>query len=181
MHQIPKTNVPEAWKSLVIRKPQDLDERTCLKFSHTLAYLCLSDTKLRMVPEFLFSRLPNLRWLDLRTNRLKSLPFSIQTHPSLNTLLIDENVFDRLPVYLAVVPYLSHVTFRDNILQFPSEEVLSKGWVEIKQYLLNYMKKNTEEEVKLIRKLRYLCPIASRQIKFKTAQDSNNQKEATHL
>ena len=147
-------NVPESWKSLVIRKPQNLDEKTCLKFCNTLTYLCLSDTNIRLVPEFLFSLLPHLSWLDLRTNRLKSLPFSIQTHPRLTTLLLDENVFDRLPAYLALVPRLSHVTFRDNILQFPSEEVLNKGWGDIKKCLLQYMKQSTAEEVKLIRKLR---------------------------
>ena len=147
--------IPESLKTLVIQKPLYLDEKTCLKFRYTLTHLCMSDTKLRIVPEFLFSSLPNLSWLDLRTNRLKSIPFCVKDHRKLTTLLLDENIFDSLPPYLALVHSLANVTFRDNIISFPSEEVLNRGWPGIKKYLLQTMEEARKKEKQLARKFRY--------------------------
>ena len=143
-------NVPACFKSLVIKKPLSLDKQICLKFRYTLTHLSLSDTKLRNIPDFLFYLLPNLSWLDLRTNRLKTIPFSVSHHKRLTTLLLDENIVDHLPVYLGLVHSPTNVPFRDNIINYLREEILRRGWTGITIYLLQYMEEKKKEEAKLV-------------------------------
>ena len=73
----------------------------------------------------------------------------------MQTLLLDENLFDELPVYLSLVSSLRNVTFRDNIIGSPNQDVLDLGWPGIKTYFLKQLEK--EQPVKLSAEIRYLC------------------------
>ena len=73
-------------------------------------------------------------------------------HFSLQTLLLDENLFDELPVYLSLVPSLRNVTFRDNIIGSPNQDILDLGWPGIKTYFLKQLE---NEPVKLSAEIRW--------------------------
>ena len=73
-------------------------------------------------------------------------------HFSLQTLLLDENLFDELPVYLSLVSSLRNVTFRDNIIGSPNQDILDLGWPGIKTYFLKQLE---NEPVKLSAEIRW--------------------------
>ncbi|XP_055502625.1 leucine-rich repeat-containing protein 27-like [Leucoraja erinacea] len=65
-----------------------------------LKNLYLEGNALSELSEDFFHRLPNLIWLDLRNNKLTSLPLSIGDHRCLKTLLLEGNPIRKLPVEL---------------------------------------------------------------------------------
>ncbi|KAM5241138.1 leucine-rich repeat-containing protein 27 isoform 2-T2 [Hipposideros larvatus] len=68
----------------------------------TLKQLHLQRNALCSIPEDFFHWLPNLRWLDLRHNRIRALPSGIGCHRYLKTLLLERNPIKKLPVELGV-------------------------------------------------------------------------------
>lgn len=62
--------------------------------------LYLEDNNLTELPEKLFVFLQHLQWLDVRNNLLTSLPTSIKSHPSLETILLQGNKIEKLPLEL---------------------------------------------------------------------------------
>jgi len=62
--------------------------------------LYLENNNLSEVPEELFVSLPQLQWLDIRNNQLRSLPTSIRSHPSIETILLEGNEIETLPLEL---------------------------------------------------------------------------------
>ncbi|KAF3708567.1 Leucine-rich repeat-containing protein 27 [Channa argus] len=63
----------------------------------SLKHLYLEGNHISSIPDFLFFRLPNLQWLDLRNNQIVSLPAEIGMHRSLRTLLLEGNPISELP------------------------------------------------------------------------------------
>ena len=57
--------------------------RTVEKIGHNLGYLYLSGLHLRHLPSFIFTRIPNLKWLDVRDNRIMGIPSEISSHQRL--------------------------------------------------------------------------------------------------
>lgn len=62
--------------------------------------LYLENNSLSELPDNVFSFLPHLHWLDVRNNQLTSLPTSIKSHPSLETILLQGNKIEKLPLEL---------------------------------------------------------------------------------
>lgn len=62
--------------------------------------LYLEDNNLPELPDKLFISLRHLQWLDVRNNLLTSLPTSIKSHPSLETILLQGNKIEKLPLEL---------------------------------------------------------------------------------
>ena len=50
---------------------------------------------------------------------------------SMKTLLLDINLFDEVPKFLCQVEKLQAVTFRDNIIRWPDQEIMDLGWTGI--------------------------------------------------
>lgn len=62
--------------------------------------LYLENNNLSELPEELFVSLPHLQWLDVRNNQLTNLPASIRSHPSLESILLQGNKIEKLPLEL---------------------------------------------------------------------------------
>lgn len=62
--------------------------------------LYLENNDLLELPKELFFFLPHLQWLDVRNNRLTELPTTIKSHPSLETILLQGNKIETLPLEL---------------------------------------------------------------------------------
>lgn len=62
--------------------------------------LYLEKNQIEVIPNELFIHLPKLVWLDLRSNRLKTLPETIAHHQCLETLLLRDNDMQMLPMEL---------------------------------------------------------------------------------
>ena len=71
-----------------------------------LERLCLVGCGIRKLPENLFLFLPKVKHVDLRHNFLISLPDSLAYHPTLEVLLLSENLFPSLPPLLYTLPRL---------------------------------------------------------------------------
>lgn len=52
------------------------------------------------LPSDFFIILRHLQWFDIRNNRLKSLPFSMKSHPCLATIMLQGNLLEKLPLEL---------------------------------------------------------------------------------
>lgn len=62
--------------------------------------LYLENNNLCELPKELFIILSHLQWLDIRNNQLTDLPTSIKSHPSLETILLQGNKIEKLPLEL---------------------------------------------------------------------------------
>ncbi|XP_033645991.1 leucine-rich repeat-containing protein 27-like isoform X3 [Asterias rubens] len=98
-------------------------------------YVYLEGNDISHVPSELFEMLVNLKWLDLRNNRLKEVPTSIKEHGCLKTLLLEGNQLKELPCELGFVKTLTGLNLQRNPLEFPPPKVLERGVKEILRYL----------------------------------------------
>lgn len=62
----------------------------------------LDNNIIRTLPNELFTGCTNLMWLDLRCNRIRRLPDSIQGHKNLQVLLLGKNDLKQLPLTLGM-------------------------------------------------------------------------------
>lgn len=62
--------------------------------------LYVADNNLTILPAEVFTSLKYLEWLDIRNNQLSSLPKSIESHPCIETLLLQGNKIEELPLEL---------------------------------------------------------------------------------
>lgn len=108
--------------------------------------LYLEGNKLTVLPDSLFTSCPNLRWLDLRNNKLVSIPSSIEklrlvcplTHilsliwmitfsRYLRTLLLEGNQLTDLPPQLGRLRHLTGLNIAHNPLINPPRHITEKG------------------------------------------------------
>ncbi|KYM99101.1 PREDICTED: uncharacterized protein LOC108777033 [Cyphomyrmex costatus] len=97
--------------------------------------LYLENNNLPELPERLFISLQNLQWLDVRNNLLTSLPTSIKSHPSLETILLQGNKIEKLPLELCLVPKLKILNVAYNPIIAPSKDIIALGCSSILNYL----------------------------------------------
>lgn len=103
-----------------------------------LKALYLESNALLSIPDTLFEALPELTHLDLRSNRLTSLPASVGQHNRLQTLLLQKNRITDLPVELGRVRSLSALSLSDNPLRFPNDDIIRRGCLAIKDFLKSH-------------------------------------------
>lgn len=65
-------------------------------------YLFLEGNNLKMLSEEFFPAMRKLKWLDIRNNKLTTLPTSIVNHPSMEVLLLQNNKIEKLPVEIGM-------------------------------------------------------------------------------
>uniref|UniRef100_A0A452I2P1 Leucine rich repeat containing 27 n=1 Tax=Gopherus agassizii TaxID=38772 RepID=A0A452I2P1_9SAUR len=102
-----------------------------------LKHLHLEGNALAIIPKDLFQQLPNLVWLDLRYNKIKTLPPGIGCHKQLKTLLLERNPIKRLPVELGNLTSLTALNLRHCPLEFPPKDVVQRGLQSILCFLRN--------------------------------------------
>ena len=66
-----------------------------------LKFLTLSKNKIKKLPSFI--DLPNLTWINLEANQLKSLPELLAKQPSLTTLKLEKNPLIQLPAAFNII------------------------------------------------------------------------------
>ncbi|XP_078499598.1 leucine-rich repeat-containing protein 27 isoform X2 [Lissotriton helveticus] len=103
----------------------------------SIKHLHLQGNSLSRVPEDFFQQFTNLVWLDLRYNRLTSLPSGIGAHRNLKSLLLEGNPLKALPVELGNVTTLKALNLRHCPLEFPPLEIVQKGLQSILLFLQN--------------------------------------------
>lgn len=62
--------------------------------------LYMDSNKLINIPSELFTTLIHLKWLDVRNNQLTSIPTTVKGHANLETLLLQGNNIQELPLEL---------------------------------------------------------------------------------
>lgn len=85
-----------------------------------LQMLYLDSNNLVELPDEIFTTLKNLRWLDVRNNHLMTIPSCVKGHSSLETLLLQGNNIEKLPLELGSTIYSIYriLSSRICILQF---------------------------------------------------------------
>ncbi|XP_013185074.1 uncharacterized protein LOC106130717 [Amyelois transitella] len=101
-----------------------------------LTVLYLKSNKIKTLPDDFFPSLPSLMWLDLRDNYLTEIPKSIQNHPSLTHLLLQNNKLTSLPHELGTLN-LKVLQFSGNPLTYPPKDILNAGLLKILTFLNN--------------------------------------------
>ncbi|EFN77712.1 Leucine-rich repeat-containing protein 27 [Harpegnathos saltator] len=101
----------------------------------TIKMLYLENNDLFELPKELFFLLPRLQWLDVRNNRLKSLPTTIKSHPSLETILLQGNKIETLPLELCWIPRLKTLNAAHNPIATPPKNIIALGCSSILSYL----------------------------------------------
>lgn len=97
----------------------------------------MEDNDIEALPDDMFHCLPNLRWLDIRNNRITEIPTSIKYHDSLETLLMQNNKIKSLPVELGTVATIKNLQILPNPIDYPALEVVNKGTQAVMDYLQN--------------------------------------------
>ncbi|XP_071780922.2 leucine-rich repeat-containing protein 27-like [Centroberyx gerrardi] len=105
----------------------------------SLKNLYLEGNQISSLPDSMFTRLPNLLWLDLRNNQIASLPAGIGLHRSLKTLLLEGNPISELPPQLGNVITLKALNLRNCPISFPPRDIVHRGLPCILQHLRSAM------------------------------------------
>jgi len=112
----------------------------------TIHQLHLKNNDLVTLPGSMFADLVNLVWLDLRNNKLTSLPSEIGVAPSLKELLLAGNVLRELPVELSRVKTLRGMQLQPNpLLISPPVDIVQQGFKKIMMFLGELDVQETEE------------------------------------
>ncbi|XP_029171942.1 E3 ubiquitin-protein ligase LRSAM1-like [Nylanderia fulva] len=101
----------------------------------TIQMLYLENNNLSELPKELFISLPHLQWLDVRNNQLTNLPTSIRAHSSLESILLQGNKFEKLPLELCLVPNLKILNIAYNPISTPPKDIIALGCSSILNYL----------------------------------------------
>ncbi|KAK1130786.1 hypothetical protein K0M31_018895 [Melipona bicolor] len=115
-----------------------------------LRMLYLSNNNLIEIPGEVFSVLKYLEWLDVRNNQLSSLPASIKRHMYLQTILLQQNNVENLPLELCTLPNLKTLQVTQNPLVMPPKDIVASGCAAILTFLrIEWNNAHPEERVEL--------------------------------
>ncbi|XP_033333109.2 uncharacterized protein LOC117224356 isoform X2 [Megalopta genalis] len=100
-----------------------------------LKMLYLSNNDLIELPDEIFTFLRHVKWLDVRNNQISSLPNSIESHQCIETLLLQANNIQELPIELCTLPKLKTLQVAQNPLIVPSKDIVASGITSILTFL----------------------------------------------
>ncbi|XP_054266173.1 leucine-rich repeat-containing protein 27-like [Macrosteles quadrilineatus] len=92
-----------------------------------IQYLYLEGNDLTELNPSLFPTLRELRWLDLRNNKLRTIPNSVMDHPSLQVLLLEGNHLESIPIEIGSVKTLRGLQLARNPLEYPPPHIVNQG------------------------------------------------------
>ncbi|CAL7938738.1 unnamed protein product [Xylocopa violacea] len=189
---------------LLVRKKEPVCNETFADFSNTdlkqfpneilynfsqLKMLYLSNNDLMEIPDEVFSFLKYLEWFDVRNNRLSSLPSSIKGHKCLETILLQGNRVENLPLELCTLPNLRTLHVTQNPLVTPPKDVVASGCAAILEFLrFEWNNAHPEERVepkenkiepKLSTILCYQCPSKNKKKTVRLQDSIRNRNEST--
>ncbi|XP_063978924.1 uncharacterized protein LOC135163423 [Diachasmimorpha longicaudata] len=101
----------------------------------TIRMLYLENNCLNELPDQLFTTLSFLQWLDVRNNWLKTLPATIKHHQCLETILLQGNRVEKLPLELCLIPNLKSLHTAGNPLTSPPPEIIAQGFAATMNFL----------------------------------------------
>ncbi|KZC07781.1 PREDICTED: E3 ubiquitin-protein ligase LRSAM1-like [Dufourea novaeangliae] len=104
------------------------------KFSQ-LRMLYMAGNSLMELPDEVFTFLRHLEWIDIRNNQISSLPNSIESHPCIETLLLQANKIEELPLVLCTLPKLKTLQVAHNPIIIPSKDIVASGFPVILEFL----------------------------------------------
>ncbi|KOC65091.1 Leucine-rich repeat-containing protein 27 [Habropoda laboriosa] len=161
----PESSKSSVHLSPVIPKKEPVCNDTFVDFSNTnlkrfpndilnyfprLRMLYLSNNNLNELPDEIFSSLKYLEWLDVRNNKLSSLPVSIKWHRCLETILLQGNNVEYLPLELCTLPNLKTLQVTQNPLVTPPNDIVASGCSAILEFLrFEWNNVHPEERVQL--------------------------------
>ncbi|MCB9186011.1 MAG: leucine-rich repeat domain-containing protein [Flavobacteriales bacterium] len=79
--------------------------------------------RLKQVPLEVFTEFPNLQWLDLSRNRLKSIPPQIGLLKNLKKLILNKNKIEALPAEIGQLEDLRELIISENELETLPDEI----------------------------------------------------------
>ncbi|CAK9823668.1 Leucine-rich repeat-containing protein 27 [Anthophora retusa] len=146
----PKSSKSSVHLTSVVPRKQPLCNDTFADFSNTdikqfpynvlnyfphLRMLYLSNNSLTELPDEVFTYLRYLEWLDVRNNKLSSLPVTIKWHGFLETILLQGNNVEHLPLELCTLPNLRTLQVTQNPLVTPPKDIVASGCSAILEFL----------------------------------------------
>ncbi|XP_029047485.2 plant intracellular Ras-group-related LRR protein 9-like [Osmia bicornis bicornis] len=118
-----------------------------IKFPY-IRMLYVADNDLTELPADIFTSLRYLEWLDARNNSLSSLSATIKFHTCLETLLLQRNKIENLPLELCTLPKLKTLQVAQNPLITPPQDVVASGYSAILEFLrIEWNNAHPEERV----------------------------------
>ncbi|XP_050531648.1 uncharacterized protein LOC126900184, partial [Daktulosphaira vitifoliae] len=112
-----------------------LSQSLLFNINENVEFLYLNNNNIKVIPDELFINFPNLIWLDLRCNKIRKIPRSIEQHQSLQVLLLGKNNLKELPNTLGSISKLKELNVSGNPIEYPSRDILKKG----SKYLIKYL------------------------------------------
>ena len=82
-----KENLKAHFCTLRVASVEQLYSREYLRYHNNITVLSLNGLLLKSLPDYIFSEVPNLSWLDVRFNKLISIPLSIRWSKRFNLAL----------------------------------------------------------------------------------------------
>ena len=86
-----KENLKAHFCTVRLTSEEQLYSREYLRYHNSITVLTLSGLLLKSLPDYIFSQVPNLNWLDVRFNKLITIPLSIRL--SKRFLILDGSKF----------------------------------------------------------------------------------------
>nr|CDS32126.1 leucine rich repeat containing protein 27 [Hymenolepis microstoma] len=112
-----------------------------------LKHLSLNGNCIRVLPDEFYKAFPHLTWLDLRFNKLESISRAVVNLSSLKNLLVGNNNIRRLCIELGGINSLTGLNIEGNPIDFPPQDILSKG----ASYTIRFLRKCYSKRLELER------------------------------
>lgn len=105
----------------------DIDKMPDLEGCEHLQELHISNNFIKEIPDRLFEKLPNLKVLDLRDNKITKLPDEVSMLQSLMRLDISNNAVTSLPTSLCTLAHLVSLQVEGNPIKSIRRDVIACG------------------------------------------------------
>ncbi len=136
----------------LLKKMPNLRNCSHLKEMH------LGSNRLEIVTEEDVSNIPNVTTLDMRDNKITSVPDELVNLQSLERLDLANNDLHSVPYALGTLPHLKSLSLEGNPLKTIRRDILQRGTVGLLKYLRSRL---TEEDLEALREKGTVSPVAA--------------------
>ncbi|XP_023341290.1 leucine-rich repeat-containing protein 40 [Eurytemora carolleeae] len=142
LKSIPKDMQELHHLELVYLRHNQLTRVPCLKLCTQLKELQLGSNRISEVSLEDIENIPNIRTLELRDNKIKTLPDQITGLQLLERLDVSNNDLSTLPFTLGVLPHLKTLQVEGNPMKAIRRDIIARGTAG----LLKYLRSRLEED-----------------------------------